>query len=178
MQNSGSAVPFILGGVLFLGLTQSAWADGGTVRTSVRKGNWQITVFTSPTPLRAGIIDVSVLVQDAKTGQPDHNVRVRVWGESQAEPKRLVTERATQEAATNKLLVAAVFELPEPGWWSFRVEIDGDGESETVAFELEAGEPLPRWVSFAGWIAWPTVAILVFALHQFLVRRKTARSRS
>ncbi len=177
MRHARPAYPFVLSSAILACCVSSAWADGGTVRTSVRKGIWQITAFTSPTPLRAGTIDVSVLVQDAKTGQFDPNIRVRVWAESRNEPRLAVTERATKEAATNKLLFAAVFELPEPGWWNFRIEIDGHGESEAVAFELEAGEPLPRWMSLTGWIAWPAVALLVFAVHQVLVRRKTAQTR-
>jgi len=37
--------------------------DAGAVRVSQRHGNRQITVFTDPTPLRAGPVDVSILVQ-------------------------------------------------------------------------------------------------------------------
>jgi len=166
----------LLVGLLFALSEEPARADGGTVRASVRKGPWQITVFTSPTPLRAGTIDVSVLVQNAATGQPDSSVRVWVRAESLTESSHRIAERATKENATNKLLVAAVFELPEPGGWHFRVTISSGDDSEEVAFDLEAGEPLPRWVSLAGWIAWPAVAILVFAVHQMLVRRKKARA--
>src|SRR5262249_156491 len=56
-----------------------ARADGGTVRLSQRAGGYQVTVFTEPTPLRAGPVDVSVLVQDAATGQalPGAQVTVR-----------------------------------------------------------------------------------------------------
>jgi len=42
-------------------------ADGGTVRLSQQQGNYQIAVLTTPTPLRAGPIDISVLVQKAGT---------------------------------------------------------------------------------------------------------------
>ncbi len=45
-----------------------ARADGGAVRLRQRSGGYQIAVFTEPTPLRAGPVDVSVLVQDAETG--------------------------------------------------------------------------------------------------------------
>jgi len=166
-----------MAGAALAGFAQPVRGDGGTVRVSVLKGGWQVTVFTSPTPLRAGMVDVSVLVQDAKSLRPDSDVRVRVWAESRNEPKLVATERATREAATNKLLLAAVFELPEPGRWNFRIEIDGPGESEDVAFELEVGEPLPRWMSLLGWIAWPAVVILLFAVHQVLVRRKKHRSK-
>jgi len=40
-------------------------ADGGTLRLWERAGNYKVAVFTDPTPLRAGPVDVSVFVQDA-----------------------------------------------------------------------------------------------------------------
>ncbi len=50
---------------LDLGANSAVFGDGGAVRFSGQQGDWRITVFTSPTPLRAGPVDVSVLVQDA-----------------------------------------------------------------------------------------------------------------
>ena len=70
---------------LFALLILAAWcapvdADGGLVRLSVTQGGYRITVFTSPTPLRAGPVDISVLVQDAVTGEglPEAQVSVRL----------------------------------------------------------------------------------------------------
>src|SRR5947207_4622353 len=42
---------------LFLSPAVAA-ADGGTIRLSEQKGNYRITVFTSPTLLRAGPLDI------------------------------------------------------------------------------------------------------------------------
>ena len=53
-------------------------ADGGTIRLSEQKGNYRITVFTAPTPLRAGPVDISVLVQEAATGEPAPGVQVTI----------------------------------------------------------------------------------------------------
>ncbi|WP_439626310.1 hypothetical protein [Gemmata sp.] len=170
MRQPGTAIPLILSALLLS--AAGARADGGTVRVSEPRGRWQVTVFTSPTPLRAGPIDVSVLVQDARTTRPDPSVRVTVTATSRTTPPVVVTEPATAEAATNKLLVAAVFDLPEGGWWDFRVEVSGVGETHAVTFEAEAAEPLPEWLALAAWVAWPAAAVLVFAAHQLLVRRK------
>ena len=46
------------------------------MRLSERAGGYRVTVFTDPTPLRAGPVDVSVFVQDADTGEPAAGVRV------------------------------------------------------------------------------------------------------
>lgn len=53
-------------------------ADGGTVRCSERRGDLSVTVFTSPAPLSAGPVDVSVLLLDARTGMPQGDVPIVV----------------------------------------------------------------------------------------------------
>ena len=55
-----------------------ARADGGTLRISERRDGRRISVFTTPTPLRAGLADISILVQDAATGKPLPEVPVMV----------------------------------------------------------------------------------------------------
>src|SRR5262245_51794128 len=88
-----------------------ARADGGTVRLSQRAGGYRITVFTEPTPFRAGPVDVSVLVQDAATGDVVPGAQVTVWAAPSGRGGEAAEHPATTEAATNKLLRAALFEL-------------------------------------------------------------------
>src|SRR5262245_54170941 len=47
----------------------AAWADGGLVRVAEVVGNYRITVLTSPTPFRAGPIEIGVQVQDPGSGR-------------------------------------------------------------------------------------------------------------
>ena len=100
-------------------------ADGGTVRLSEQKGNYRITVFTAPTPLRAGPVDISVFVQEAATAEPASDVRVTVKTVRRGSPGAATCQPATTEAATNKLYHAAIFDLPEPGRYAMEVSIDG-----------------------------------------------------
>src|SRR5215470_12733522 len=86
-----------------------ARADGGAVRLRQRAGGYQIAVFTSPTPFRAGPVDVSVLVQDAATGECVPVARVTVSLKATGDG-RAVECPATSAAATNRLFHAAVFE--------------------------------------------------------------------
>src|SRR5713226_8801439 len=95
--------------VLFL-FPALATADGGTVRLSDQKGNYRITVFTAPTPLRAGPVDISVLVQDASTGEPASDVHVTIEAAWRGPPGVAIRHPATTEAATNKLYYAAIFD--------------------------------------------------------------------
>jgi hypothetical protein len=147
-------------------------ADGGAVRLSERKGDHQITVFTSPTPLRVGPVDVSVLVLDSLGGTPISPTQILVRATPRGHPENGISHPATLEAATNKLFRTALFDLPEPGVWDVEIVIEGLREPLRVHFEMEAEEPLTGLADLGPWIAWPAVAILVFALHQWLVRRK------
>jgi hypothetical protein len=148
-------------------------ADGGTVRLSEQKGNYRITVFTAPTPLRAGPVDISVFVQEAATEEPVPEVRVTIKAVRRGSPRTAICHPATTAAATNKLYHAAIFNLPEPGWYSLEVSIDGALGKARVRLEMEAAEPLPPWLVMWPWVGWPVVAILLFGVHQLLVRKRS-----
>ena len=147
-------------------------ADGGTVRLSERQGNYQITVLTSPTPLRAGPIDISVLVQNADTHELVLDGQVTIKAIPRGHPAGAMSQVATTEAATNKLFRAAEFELREPGWWDVEVSIDGPLGNEHAQFEMEAAPPLPKWLALWPWFSWPALAIALFGVHQLLVHSK------
>ncbi|HTU90219.1 MAG TPA: FixH family protein [Gemmataceae bacterium] len=152
-------------------------ADGGTVRLSQRKGDYRITVFTSPTPLRAGPVDISVFVQDLATGEPVPQARITVRTTPRRPDGKTSYYPATTAAATNKLYQAAVFDLAEQGWWDVEIDIEGLREPIAVSFAMEADQPLPRVWEIAPWIAWPALAIVLFCVHQGLVRRKARQGR-
>jgi hypothetical protein len=151
-------------------------ADGGTVRLAERVGSYQVTVFTSPQYLRAGPVDISVLVQEPATGAPIRDAVVRVEVSALGRSGPTITSLATYEAATNKLYQAAKFDLPESGQWEVRVQIDGvHGPAET-SFPVDAAEPLPRWLDLWFWIALPVVPIVLFGANEILTRRRVRAS--
>jgi hypothetical protein len=143
------------------------------MRISEKRGGFLITVFTAPAPFRAGPVDISVLVQDALTGEPVPETRVTVC---MSKPGQLALEYpATREAATNKLLDAAQFELPEPGRWQLEVQVESARGLAVVGGELEAAAPLPRWRELWPWIGWPALPIALFGIHQVLCRRRAGK---
>jgi hypothetical protein len=144
-------------------------------RLSEKRDGFLITVFTAPAPFRAGPVDISVLVQDALTGEPAPETRVTVRMTKPGQPA--LEYPATREAATNKLLHAAQFELPEPGRWQLEIRIEGLRRLAVIGAELEAAPPLPRWRELWLWIGWPVLAIGLFSIHQVLVRRRFRQSR-
>ncbi len=166
-------VRLTLGCLLISAWSGTARADGGTLRLTRSEGNYQISVLTTPTPFRVGPVDVSVLVQDAITGEFIPNALVTVWLVlSDHQPGEALCYAATDKAATNKLLKAAVFNLPKPGRWEVKVTVEGEQGSATVHFELEAAQRVPGWLMIWPWVSWPAPAILLFLIHQALVRRR------
>ena len=114
-------------------------ANGGIARI-VREpvGGRFVTVYSSPTPLRTGELDISVMVQDSSDAILDLPVRVAASLIEPAEGADPVAARidrisldATRDQATNKLFKAAKFDVDVPGEWDFTVEIEGVG---TVGF--------------------------------------------
>jgi len=168
----------LVSGVIFGWFLLGTWCapacgDGGTIRLSEKKGGFLITVFTAPATFRVGPVDISVLVQDALTGEPtDPRPRVTV---RMTKPGQLALEYpATTEAATNKLLHATQFELPDAGRWDMEVQVEGLHGPAVIGCELEAVKPLPRWLELWPWISWPALAIVLFGIHQGLARRRSA----
>lgn len=158
---------------IVLGYANSvAWADGGAVRFSERRGDRVVTVFTSPTPLRAGPADVSVLLLDADSGQPVLGIPIVVEARPIQGGSPEIRAPATGAAATNKLLSAAQLDFAEPGLWQVSIEVQGLSPTPPLSFEVEVAEPLPPWLHFGVWIAWPLVPIGLFGCHQWLTLRR------
>lgn len=151
-------------------------ADGGSVRFSERRGGYRITVFTSPTPLRAGPVDVSVFVQDAATGEPVADAQITVRASPRERAAAAIHQNATTEAATNKLYQAALFDLPDAGWWDVAIVVKGLREPIELHFEIEVDQPLPHVWEMMSWMAWPAVVVLLFFVHKWLVQRKQRES--
>src|SRR5262249_55803008 len=160
--------------VLFA-LPAPALADGGALRLSEESGNYQIAIFTSPTPLRAGPVDISVLVQNAATHEPVSDVQIVVNAVLRDGRGAAIHRLATFEAATNKLFQAAAFNLNEPGWWQVEVDLNGPLGEARVSLDIEAERPLPGYLAMWPWLIWPALPIMLFGAHQFLVSRPARR---
>lgn len=152
---------------LVLGLVaHSARGDGGKVRVSRRAGPYLVTVFTTPTPLRAGLADISVLVQDPKTEEiaSDVNVNVLVKVADSSQPSR--SYRASLGQATNKLLRAVTVQFLSSGSWTVTVIVKGPPGGGQLKFTANVLEAPPPWRKRLPWIAWPLLPIGLFALRE------------
>jgi hypothetical protein len=166
------ALILISAAVLFAIACGPVCADGGQVRAVERQGNTQITVFTSPTPMRAGWADISVAIQNSATGEVREDVQVNVELKHRDLTVPFIRTAATTQAATNKLLRAALVELPEQGTWDVTVYVLAGSASKHVEthFTMDVAAPWPTWMTEWPWFCWPVVPILFFIVHRFLVK--------
>lgn len=145
-------------------------ADGGVVRLKETRGAFTVTVF-SPEPVEAGPVDLSVLVQggDAEVST-DAAVDLVLQPPDPTRPP--IARRASREAATNRLLRAAVVELDEPGEWRLEVRVRRGDETATFVGALAVGPPRSRLLRLWPQLALPLVAVLLFAGGQWLAARR------
>lgn len=196
----------LLSAFLLFALGASVRADGGVIILDREASPFLITVFAAPAPLRAGPVDMSVLVRDAFSGQPILDAEVRLTlrldaggGSGPPEDKHAghrgheghagmnmpsamhgdsgIDVLATREQATNKLLRAAEIELSEPGVWSLRVSVSRGSSSAEISGELAAGPPLPAWISRWKVLVMPLVVVLLFLANKLLADSRRRSSR-
>jgi hypothetical protein len=165
MTNRG--ISFALLATLMLGPI-AARGDGGVVRLRQASGPFLISVFTAPDPLRAGPLDLSVLVQDQSSGETVLEATVDLALQPMDRDGPPLLARATHERATNKLLQAAVMNIPAAGRWGLRVDVRRGPDEATATAELHVAPPPPRLAILWPYLLLPPFAVAVFALHQGL----------
>lgn len=139
-----------------------------------RAGQLNISVFATPSPLRAGMADLSVLLQDAADGGVllDGTIELRL---SKAGEPGIVARPATGQA-TNKLLYAATVEIPEAGEYALTAICRERGQEGAIRGTLTVLPPEPAILSYWPYFAIVPLAILLFLLNQRLKsRRRVAR---
>jgi len=162
--------------VLFLALTlialaPTARADGGKVQLVQTDGPFVVTVFTAPAPLRAGPVDISVMVQNRLDQQPVLDGHVLV--ELQNDNGILVKAQALRGQAENNLFYAALINVPAPGRWRLEVTISRGHDSAKISGSITVASARGFWSSNWRSLALPSIVIVLFVLNQWLKRRRT-----
>ncbi len=174
----GTRQPVLLAALLVISLAFAAGtrANGGQVRIAAEPvGPYEVTVFTSPEPLRAGELDVSVLLQRPDSPQIVEGARIEVVVTT-AGGETVGRFPATHEQATNKLYYAAKFPLEQPGLYRITVEIDGSEGDGTVGFEATV-EPAAGSAWWRSWWLWGMLALLQLPLIWWLFSERGAPRR-
>ena len=151
-----------------------AWADGGTVLLRQEAGDLVITVFASPSPLSVGPIDISLLLQNRNGLDPvlDSDVSLLLHQDASS-----IEAHPTREQARNKLLYAAPVTFSEPGKWQIGLTVLRNGEKTNAAGILEVAPAPGKSASYAAYIAFPPVMIVLFIVRERLVHRRSRRSK-
>jgi hypothetical protein len=168
---------------ILLAAAMAARGDGGSVLSQQTSGPYRITLFGSPSPLRAGPADLSVMIQDAKTGEPVLDQSVAIDVQAALNPgstawlppccsmaKSLGAVTATHASAQNKLLYAANIVLPSSGLHDITVRVGGD-KGPTLEGKIDVQSPVTPAASYWACLAAPPLLIGIFALNQRLRRK-------
>ena len=170
MINAAAMAMLLIAITGFAGIIQ-AHADGGTVQFEKSAGPFVITVFTTPSPLRAGPVDISLMIQSRDSQQPVLDCQALVQLRKEAAIN--IRSEATHEAAQNKLLYAAPVNVPEPGPWELKVAIQHGDDSINVSGEITVAPANPVLLVYWRSLILPPLLISLFAVNQWLKRRST-----
>ena len=137
-----------------LGVVRAGFADTGQLRDVVQVNGLNVVIFTAPTPLRAGEVEVVTLVTVVATGRPvlDYQLDVRVrsldWG---TEALSLLSMGVPDPGT--RFAKKATVQLATPGEWEVSVEIDAPGfDPVAVRLEVGVGNPHPLWWQLLPWL--------------------------
>ncbi len=152
----------------------AALADGGRVVLMERQGdlsNFRFHVARSSAgrPNR---------YQRADSGRRDGNAHYKRSSNRELTPSsgrgRTIHAVATNDTATNKLLSAALVDLPEPGLWDIEIDCLAEHGPARVQFMTDAGPRSARGVNVWPWFSWPACVVVVYGIHRRLISRRTA----
>ncbi len=166
---SRAALLLTFGATALLMQVYNGLADGGVLLMKQSSGALSIAVFTEPAPLRAGMADIGVLIQDRDSQQPvlDAEVRVVLHGKG----GETIKAQATREQAKNRLLYAALLNLPEAGRWEIEVTVVRNSKEAKISGALTVAPPRPFLLTYAWPLAFPPISIGLFVINQWLKRR-------
>ncbi len=166
-------------------------ADGGIVRLRETQGPFTVTLF-SPSEVATRIpTDLTIMVQNPKTGETimDALVDVSVSAPTSAKlppgdpfcsapgampspstltPGASPTFRATRSQAANKLLYGIPIAFHAPGNWQLRVIVRHGSDSAAMSSMLPVETASPRLSGLWLYLLMPPCVIALFILNQWL----------
>lgn len=156
--------------------------DGGAIIARQTVNGFQMTVFASPAPVRAGPVDVSVLVQESDKPILDATVEV-AWKASSVSTAEWLPPCCTMDAdaekvpalrahSNNRFLYSAIVPMKFAGPSDLVIRVTRDGREAVLSCAVEVRPPRPPALAFWPWLAFPPVAVAGFALHQRLTRAR------
>ena len=151
-------------------------ADGGAVQFRGTAGAFEITMFSSPTPVRIGTADLSVLVKKTAGDAPVLDADVTLHLVKAADGKIIeVTAHPTHNQATNKLLYAANMRIPSNGSWRVDVLVKQGANAAAMSGRMFVLPPQPPFLKYWPYFVLVPLLGLLFAINQRLKRQRRNR---
>lgn len=161
-------------------------ADGGITLGQIDREGLRVTVFAAPVPIRAGPLDVTLLVQEISSNQPvtdavvtcslqksgppsPSSLRLPAWCSAIVPGARIP---ATLAHSRNKLLFGAYLPLTEPGRWELNIQVTRGPTSFSSTLPLDAAAPQQQ---LSTW--WPLIALVPAAILLYVWRTTLLRAR-
>ena len=160
--------------ILLPTLAEIVRADGGVVMCQRTLGPFTITVFSTEMPLRPGLADLSVLLEQADQHSPI--LDGEVFFELTHETGVIIRAEATRSQARNKLLYCGLIDLPLTGHWKMRVRARRGKDRAEILQDLSVAAPQPLLLSYWKLIAFPSTVIILFVMNQWLRGRRSISS--
>jgi hypothetical protein len=157
---------------LLVSLVRTARADGGVVLCRRTGAPFDLTVFFAEMPLRPGLADLSVLLEQVEGHSPILDAQVFI--ELEHEKGMIVRAAATRSQARNKLLYCSLIDVPLSGRWKMRVHVIHGNNAAEVLSDLVVGAPQPLLLSYWKLTAAPPIIIVLFIVNQWLRRRRSS----
>ncbi|MEO8204593.1 MAG: hypothetical protein ABI615_00330 [Chthoniobacterales bacterium] len=164
-----------------------AHADGGVVQLQKDAAPYRITLFSEPSPLRAGPVDLSILLQKEGAAVLDADVTLQLEPEdktdrppdwqapccSMDEGAEEISRSAILGKGANKLLYSTMVTLPYSGSWKVKITAKQDGNPVSVNGTIFVQKPASSWQAYLSYLLLPLAGIGFFILLQ---RAKKTRS--
>ncbi len=165
---------------ILLTAASHSFGDGGTILKRETLNGLNVTVFASPSPLRAGPVDVSVLVQDGDKPVLDATVELEWSAASDASAEwvppccamdsNALRIPAVRGHSGNRLLYAAIVPMKSSGPSKLVVRMIRGGQEAVLSCDLDLRPPLAPTMAYWPWLLFPPLAIAGFAVHQRLAK--------
>jgi hypothetical protein len=153
------------------------FADGGTVQIQQQAGPFIVTLFSEPTPVRVGPVDLSVLCQKSsdRTAITDADVLIHLRKPGKGDITEFVL--VLGKSKVKNQLYAANANLPSAGRWPVRINVKRGNEEATVSGSMEVLPPQPAMVTYWPLFVGVPLLALLFAINLRLRRRRRAARR-
>jgi hypothetical protein len=146
----------------------TAFADGSAVQFRMPSGELDVTLFASPRPIAAGVIELSLLVQD-KSGTElalDAYASMVLRGPSGS----ILNASAIRRRAG---LYEAWVTFDRPGKWEVTLKLQRNGEQYSIGGNIDVAPRPSKGSSYAGYLAFPPIAVVLFVVREILLRRRS-----